>query len=260
MRNVKTGHGGIRDIEFVIQFLQLLNGGDAPDVRTGNTLQAIDRLEKAGCLTMQERTSLEENYVMLRKLEHRLQIMFDLQTHLLPESDDELRKVALRMGFADGPHRSPLEAFQADYRQRTERNRQLLDHLLYEAFGEEADEAPEVDLVLAPDPPDETVTRLLGGHGFRQVRDAYDNLQALASERSSFLSPRRCRHFLAAIAPQLLQAIAATPDPDATLVNLAKVSDSLGGKGVCGKRSASIRPRCSCTSGCAPPRPTCAAC
>src|SRR6185312_842005 len=55
-RNVKTGHGGIRDIEFAIQFLQLLNGGALPDVRTGNTLDAITRLEKAGSLTPDERT------------------------------------------------------------------------------------------------------------------------------------------------------------------------------------------------------------
>src|SRR5262249_3255132 len=55
MRNVKTGRGGIRDIEFVIQFLQLLNGGALPEVRTGNTLEAIARLEKAGSLTPDER-------------------------------------------------------------------------------------------------------------------------------------------------------------------------------------------------------------
>ena len=61
---------------------------------------------------------------------------------------------------------------------------------------------------------------------------AYDNLMALATERVSFLSTRRCRHFLASIAPHLLQAVAETPDPDSTLVNLSKVSDSLGGKGV----------------------------
>ena len=61
---------------------------------------------------------------------------------------------------------------------------------------------------------------------------AYDNLMALTTERMSFLSTRRCRHFLASIAPHLLQAVSETPDPDSTLVNLSKVSDSLGGKGV----------------------------
>jgi glutamate-ammonia-ligase adenylyltransferase len=62
VRNVKTGHGGIRDIEFAIQFLQLLNGGALPEVRTGNTLEAIARLERAGSLTPDERTKLEDNY------------------------------------------------------------------------------------------------------------------------------------------------------------------------------------------------------
>src|SRR5262245_33426935 len=61
LRNVKTGHGGIRDIEFTIQFLQLLSGGDLPDLRTGNTLEAIAKLEIGGCLTRQERSILEEN-------------------------------------------------------------------------------------------------------------------------------------------------------------------------------------------------------
>ena len=94
---------------------------------------------------MTERTALEENYIMLRKVEHRLQIMFDLQTHSLPESDDELRKLAIRMGFAEGPHRDPLEAFKADYKQKTERNRKILNYLLKEAFGKEEEIDPEVD-------------------------------------------------------------------------------------------------------------------
>ena len=105
-RNVKTGRGGIRDIEFAIQFLQLLNGGDLPALRTSNTLDAIARLEDAGCLTHQERTILEENYSFLRKIEHRLQIMFDLQTHTMPESPEELRRLAIRMGYGGRPHRA----------------------------------------------------------------------------------------------------------------------------------------------------------
>jgi glutamate-ammonia-ligase adenylyltransferase len=234
LRDVKTGHGGIRDVEFVIQFLQLLNGGELPEVRTGNTLEAIDALERAECLTLQERTALEENYIMLRKLEHRLQIMFDLQTHTMPESDEELRKLAIRMGFSDGPHRSPLAAFRADYEQRTEKNREILNYLLNEAFEfEGATEAsPEVDLVLDPEPATETIQSVLQPYGFRNISDAYGNLMALATEKITFLSTRRCRHFLAAIARTLLEEIATTPDPDSTLVNLSKVSDSLGGKGV----------------------------
>ena len=232
VRNVKTGHGGIRDVEFAIQFLQLLNGGDLPALRTGNTLEALAHLEKVGCLQSQERTILEENYSFLRKIEHRLQIMFDLQTHLLPGQPDEMRKLAMRMGYADGPERTALAAFEADYRERTDLNRRILDHLLHDAFGDEPESEAEVDLVLDPDPPEERIEQVLGKYRFRDGKQAYRNLMSLGEEKIGFLSTRRCRHFLASIAPELLRAIAATPDPDATLVGLNMVSDSLGGKGV----------------------------
>ncbi len=229
---MKTGRGGIRDIEFAIQFLQLLNGGDLPDIRTGNTLGAIMALERDGCLTYQERTILEENYAFLRKIEHRLQIMFDLQTHVLPDGDDEMRKVAIRMSQGDTPRAGALAAFKQEYEQRTAENRKILDHLLHDAFGDDEPAAPEVDLVLDPNPTVETIRDVLEKYDFRDADGAYRNLMALGEERVRFLSTRRCRHFLAAIAPRLLAAIDATPDPDGTLVNLAKVSDSLGGKGV----------------------------
>lgn len=231
-RNVKTGHGGIRDIEFCIQFLQLLNGGDLAEIRTGNTLHAMAQLEHVGCLTMQERQILEDNYRFLRKIEHRLQIMFDLKTHTLPEGDKELRRLAIRTGYSDrGDHRA-LDDFKRDLRENTRLNRRILDHLLHDAFGADPASAPETDLVLDPAPRPETVQQCLARYRFRDVPGAYDNLMALSIEHVPFLSTRRCRHFLASIAPRLLQAVAETPDPDSTLVNLSKVSDSLGGKGV----------------------------
>ena len=230
--DVKTGRGGIRDIEFVIQFLQLLNGGDLPALRTGNTLDAIAQLEACGCLTHQERTLLEEHYSFLRKIEHRLQIMFDLQTHRMPSEPAELRKVAIRMGYVDTLTTNALAAFWTDYKQKTELNRKILDHLLHDAFSDDTKTEPESDLVLDPQPGTERIAAMLGKYRFQDVGQAYVNLMDLSQERIRFLSTRRCRHFLAAIAPRLLQAIAATPDPDFTLINLAKVSESLGGKGV----------------------------
>jgi len=230
--DVKTGQGGIRDVEFVIQFLQLLNGGDMPQLRTGNTLEAIAQLENTGCLTRQERSYLEENYAFLRKIEHRLQIMFDLQTHDMPADPAELRRLAIRMGYADAKNGKALAAFEQDYKSKTALNRKILDHLLHDAFGDDAETEPEVDLVLDPDPQPERIAEVLGRYPFRDVEQAYKNLLALSTEKIRFLSTRRCRHFLASIAPRLLKAIAATPDPDSTLSNLEKVSDSLGGKGV----------------------------
>ncbi|HMF11199.1 MAG TPA: bifunctional [glutamate--ammonia ligase]-adenylyl-L-tyrosine phosphorylase/[glutamate--ammonia-ligase] adenylyltransferase, partial [Gemmataceae bacterium] len=242
---VKTGHGGIRDIEFTIQFLQLLNGGDLPAVRQRNTLLAMQALEQVGCLTSQEYHLLEASYRFLRKTEHRLQLLFDLQTHRLPTGEDELRQLALRMGYrpsarapataddsAEGA-RDPLAAFLHDYREKTARNRKILDHLVHQTFEGEAGQAePESDIILDPLPDPDSVRAVLDRYGFRDVQGAYHNLCQLAHESVPFLSQRRCRHFLASIAPRLLRALAETPDPDAALVTLENVTASLGAKAV----------------------------
>jgi glutamate-ammonia-ligase adenylyltransferase len=260
---VKTGHGGIRDIEFTIQFLQLLNGGDLPVLRQRNTLAALEALEEVGCLTHQEYRVLDDAYRFLRKTEHRLQLLFDLQTHRLPEKEDELRKLARRMGYRERepsrlerptpprprsplddappepPHDlhallvDPLDAFLQDYRDKTEPTRRILDHLLHDAFpGDAGDSSPESDLVLDPNPESETIRAVLGRYPFRDVQAALQNLQQLARESVPFLSTRRCRHFLASVAPGLLRAVAETPDPDLALLNLEKVTASLGAKTV----------------------------
>jgi glutamate-ammonia-ligase adenylyltransferase len=244
---VKTGRGGIRDVEFVIQFLQLLNGGDSPAVRQRNTLQAIHSLEQAGCLTYQECQIFEDAYRFLRKVEHRLQLLFDLQTHRLPERLEELRHLALRMGYRDDSGASAaagtspaaaqrtdaLSQFLNDYREKTDANRRILNHLLHETFKDSDGQAePESDLILAPDPDAETLRQVLGRYRFQDVQAAYANLMQLAQESVPFLSPRRCRHFLASIAPNLLRVLAETPDPDMALVNLEQVTASLGAKGV----------------------------
>jgi glutamate-ammonia-ligase adenylyltransferase len=229
---VKTGRGGIRDIEFTIQFLQLLNGGELPQVRQRNTLLALSALERVGCLTDQEYRVLDDAYRFLRKVEHRLQLLFDLQTHRLPEGEDELRKLALRMGYS-GRDPGPLNAFLRDYKEKTELTRRILDHLLHETFAGEAEGSePESDLILDTNPDPETIRAVLGRYPFRDVQGAYHNLVQLAQESVPFLSTRRCRHFLASIAPALLRAVAETPDPDMALVNLEKVTNSLGAKTV----------------------------
>jgi glutamate-ammonia-ligase adenylyltransferase len=243
---VKTGRGGIRDIEFTIQFLQLLNGGDLPQVRQRNTLLALSALERVGCLTDQEYRVLDDSYRFLRKVEHRLQLLFDLQTHRLPQGEDELRKLALRMGYPsrdrkgaeakslpDGRGSDPLADLLRDYQEKTELTRRILDHLLHQTFAGEAGESePESDLILDTNPDAEAIRAVLGRYPFRDVQGAYHNLAQLAHESVPFLSTRRCRHFLASIAPALLRAVADTPDPDLALVNLEKVTNSLGAKTV----------------------------
>ena len=241
---VKTGHGGIRDVEFTIQFLQLSNGGDLPEIRQRNTLKAIRSLEKVRLLSDTEYRVLDDTYRFLRKVEHRLQLMFDLQTHRLPDKADEMRKLALRMGYAaarpvageDGQAGlakplDPYDAFLADYREKTALNRTILNHLLHQTFSS-SEESPESDLLLDPNPDPDRIAQVLGKYPFKDVPAAYQNLKQLATETIPFLESRRCRQFLASIAPQLLKAIAETPDPDLALVNLELVSASLGGKAV----------------------------
>ena len=127
----------------------------------------------------------------------------------------------------------PLTAFLSDYREKTCLDRKILNHLLHQTFlNEEGDASPEADLVLDPNPDLETQRAVLGRYGFRDVQGAYVNLTQLGQESVPFLSTRRCRHFLAGIAPRLLRAIAETADPDKALVNLDKVSATLGGKSV----------------------------
>jgi glutamate-ammonia-ligase adenylyltransferase len=227
--DVKCGRGGIRDVEFTIQFLQLLSGGDTPRVRTAGTLEAVRRLSETGGLTDQEREILERNYTLLRTVEHRLQILYDRQTHVLPADDDEFGRLAIRLGYGaeDAAARLRQELVAA-----TDLNRRILDHLLHDAFPDDVVPEPEVDLVLDPAPAPAFVHEVLARHGFRDIPQAHRGLSALAEEKVRFLSTRRCRHFLAAIAPRLLAAIGRTPDPDATLANLGDVADSLGGKGV----------------------------
>ncbi len=235
---VKTGRGGIRDVEFVVQFLQLLHGGEYPEVRSGNTLQALAQLERVGCLSAEERHRMDDTYRFLRRVEHRLQIVFDRQTHEMPRDLEALRTLALRMGYAPTSpweaRAGPAHRFLSDYRGNTELNRRILNHLLHDAFRGDDGAAvdPIVELVLDPDPSPELISAVLAAYPFRDRATAYQNLMALAREDFRFLSQARCRHFLAAIAPRLLEAVGRTPDPDMTLTNLEKVSASLGAKAV----------------------------
>ena len=237
--DIKTGYGGIRDVEFVIQFMQLLNGWNLASLRTANTLRAIGRLERAQCLTHDEAELLSTNYRWLRKLEHRLQIKNNQQTHSLPQDDESRIAFAKRMGIRKTNDANTLREFQCKLDEVTRLNRVILDHLLHGAFGttrvfqeSETEVSAEVDLILDPDPSSELVEEVLAPWNFTDAQAAYRILMELAQEKSRFISSRRCKHFFASIARSLLEEVAKTPQPDRTLVSLASVSDSLGARGV----------------------------
>lgn len=235
--DIKTGHGGIRDVEFAIQFLQLLHAANQPSIRTGNTLKAIELLQRCDCLTLPEATHLQRNYRLLRQVEHRLQLMFDLQTHRLPEDPWELRKLALRCGFSGSPNESAFERFRTEIDRARETNHRILNHLLHQAFPAAGAESPEatsgeVDLILDPSPSSEMIKKTLTPYGFVDPDLAFRRLKELSRETSRFLSDQRCRHFFAAICRPLLQRVSNAPNPTETLTELSRVAESLGNKGV----------------------------
>ena len=97
--NIKTFSGGIRDIEFTVQALQLLNGGKNPALRTGNTIEAINKLAQFKLLKTEEQNTFLDAYSFYRKIEHFLQLMNDTQTHLIPEDKNLIKKISFYTGY-----------------------------------------------------------------------------------------------------------------------------------------------------------------
>jgi glutamate-ammonia-ligase adenylyltransferase len=103
--DVKLSRGGIREIEFTVQLLQVVRGGQFPELRTRPTLQALERLAAAGLVSTETAQALAAAYTFLRRVEHRIQYLDDQQTHVLPmgrdDDDDDLTWIARTMGYAD---------------------------------------------------------------------------------------------------------------------------------------------------------------
>ena len=97
--DVKLSRGGIREIEFIVQLLQVVRGGQFPELRTRPTLDALKRVAKAGLMPAATAEALGAAYVFLRQVEHRIQYLDDQQTHVLPVRDDDLAWIANTLGF-----------------------------------------------------------------------------------------------------------------------------------------------------------------
>ena len=99
--DVKLSRGGIREIEFIVQLLQVVRGGQFPELRTRATLDALPRLARANLMSQAAVESLSDAYTFLRQVEHRIQYLDDQQTHVLPTQDDDLTWIARTMGHAE---------------------------------------------------------------------------------------------------------------------------------------------------------------
>lgn len=130
-RNVKLGVGGIREIEFLVQTIQVLAGRQLPRILGRGTLGSLVRLQKAGILSKKQQADLTSAYQFLRDVEHKLQMVHDLQTHALPDQQRELERCAIRMGYDRADRPIALKQFQADLATHT-----TLVHDIFRSFFE----------------------------------------------------------------------------------------------------------------------------
>ncbi len=229
--DLKSAPGGIRDVEYVVQFLQLLLGAAHPEVRAAGTMEALRRLERAAALRREEARSLRDAYVFLRTAEHRLQAADDVQTHTLPPEEAALRRLARRMGLG-GDGGDPLERFRREHARHSAAARAALDGILLEAFSVEGRRAADVvDLLLGGTAPtDDALRGVLEPFGFRDPGAAWRDLRRMADASSPWLP--RTRTYFASAAPALLARAAETPAPDRALALVQTLSERAAGSGL----------------------------
>lgn len=230
--NVKTGFGGIRDVEFIVQSLQLRYGGRYKRLRTPNTLTAIRRLHRAHLLTNQDAHQLSKAYIFLRNLEHRLQLLQGFQVQNLPTISQyvDRTRVALRMGYAD------LEQFEDQLKTHREQIHEALERLFYAetAATDSVHSSPTVegDWAVLPSLLDnlsapaarERLTELLLSHGFRDIPSALHALQLPMTGNEFGEMPPDTPEEFKRIAPALMERAARSASPDAALRGLESIA------------------------------------
>jgi glutamate-ammonia-ligase adenylyltransferase len=213
-RHVKLGVGGIRDVEFHVQALQLLYGAQDPWLREPNSLRALHRLAERGYLSWEESGRLAHAYVFLRTIEHRLQILHALQTHTLPAEPLELAKLARRLGYA-GEAETVAHALLRDY-DRTRRTVRAAFEGFFDATVREGPEAPPWDAAS------------VAAVGFADPERARQNLRLLWEGPALVAVPVSVRTALQTLLPATLDALRTVPDPDAALDALERFVAAAG--------------------------------
>ena len=207
--NVKLGRGGIREIEFFAQTQQLIAGGRMPALRTRPTERTLAALAEQGWIDHKTEILLRDAYWFLRDVEHRIQMRRDEQTHLLPDSEEELCELALMMGFESA------ESFSDTFRKTLELVEGHYDRL----FEQDKDHpVEEGSFVFAGDDDDPDTLETLGRMGFQRPSEVSSTVRTWQSGRYRATRTDAARHRLADLMPRLLQTFADTGQPDETLV------------------------------------------
>lgn len=219
--NIKLQSGGIRDIEFIVQALQLLNGGRNEKVRSGNTLHSIALLTAERLLSAEEDTTLTGAYVFFRTLEHRLQTVLNTQTHGIPSSQQERTALAKRLGVKSA----------ADLLSKIDAHRKAVRKIFDAVLDVQTTDAavPAIESIIEGGTGEEEMSRFLEGMGFRDTRRAGRILSAFVSGSgltNGSVLDSRARTAFRQIAPQVFQSISRSASPDLALSNFSLLSEA----------------------------------
>ncbi|MCX4401172.1 bifunctional [glutamine synthetase] adenylyltransferase/[glutamine synthetase]-adenylyl-L-tyrosine phosphorylase [Streptomyces sp. NBC_01764] len=213
-RELKLGPGGLRDVEFAVQLLQLVHGRADTSLRSGTTLDALGALAAGGYVGRADAVQLDEAYRFLRSMEHRIQLYRLRRTHLVPENDADLRRIGRSLGL----RADPVVELNREWKRHAAVVRRLHEKLFYRPLLDAVAQLAPGESRLSPTAARERLVAL----GYADPAAALRHLEALASGVSRKAAIQRT------LLPVLLGWFADSADPDAGLLNFRKVSDALG--------------------------------
>ncbi|MGH6968356.1 MAG: bifunctional [glutamine synthetase] adenylyltransferase/[glutamine synthetase]-adenylyl-L-tyrosine phosphorylase, partial [Stellaceae bacterium] len=206
--NIKLGRGGIREIEFFAHTQQLIWGGRQPELRQRGTIAALQALTASGRISHQVANDLAEAYGFLRRIEHRLQMIDDAQTHTIPESADGVRHLALFLGY------ETAAAFATDLTRRLA----TVEGHYANLFEEAPSLAAPGNLVFTGTEDDPETLRTLTALGFADPKTVAAIVRAWHHGRYRATRSQRARELLTELAPALLRSFGACAAPDAAFI------------------------------------------
>jgi glutamate-ammonia-ligase adenylyltransferase len=218
-RELKLGRGGLRDVEFAVQLLQLVHGRADPKLRSASTVDALAALGAGGYVGRADAAELRASYEFLRTVEHRLQLRRLTRTHLFPDTSQkaELRVLARAMGLRPGGDRSEGDVLVSDFRRHGQRVRRLHEKLFYRPLLQAVASVPTEALRLTT----KQAADRLAALGYAAPDGALQHIRALTAGVSRRASIQN------ALLPVLLDLFADTADPDGGLLAYRKVSEAL---------------------------------
>jgi [glutamine synthetase] adenylyltransferase / [glutamine synthetase]-adenylyl-L-tyrosine phosphorylase len=218
-RELKLGRGGLRDVEFAVQLLQLVHGRSDESLRSASTIEALAALGRGGYVGRADASGLGYSYRFLRTLEHRLQLQRLRRTHLFPEEHDAtgLRWLARAAGIQSNGQRDAGQVLLTEFRRHGGRIRRLHEKLFYRPLLQAVARVPTEGLRLTT----KQASARLAALGYASADGALRHIQALTSGLS------RRASIQGALLPVLLDLLAETPDPDGGLLAYRRVSEEL---------------------------------